>query len=229
VQEQQVFLRKILSGFVFLACCVAFCSICAAAPLMVEKNLFANDRKPPPPESDTSSKAAKAGMPVGNIQLDGVIIKDNLKRAILRMKNMPSGPPAKKGEVASPFVTVREGQMVSDYRVTKIERKSISLEKEGQTYTIGLIAENKVSPAPSPIPAPAPAPAPVPAQQEGVQPQPAAQQPVPQQAPVQGQPIPNRRGIAGNRSIPPNINMPVPDQGEIQDPNQPGEPVEEGQ
>ncbi len=88
-------------------------------------------------------------MAIGNIQLDGVIIKSNSKRAVLRMKNQVAGAPGKKGQPASPYVTVREGQMVGDYRVSKIESKSISLEKDGQTFTVGLFAENKVVTPPS--------------------------------------------------------------------------------
>ena len=150
-----MFLKRTLSVFLLLAGAVVFNPVCAAAPLMVEKNLFAADRKAPPPESaDTSSKPAKPGMAIGNIQLDGVIIQSNAKRAVLRMKNQPAGAPAKKGQPASPFVTVREGQMVSDYRVSKIESKSISLEKDGQTFTVGLFAANKVLPPLAPAPAP---------------------------------------------------------------------------
>ncbi|HYA43235.1 MAG TPA: hypothetical protein VEF34_18170 [Syntrophobacteraceae bacterium] len=228
-----MFRIRILSVFFFLAWWALFNSICAAAPLMVEKNLFANDRKPPPPESaDTAGKAAKPGMPVGNIQLDGVIIESSAKRAILRMKSLPAAPPPKKGQPASPFLTVREGQMVSDYRVTKIEPKSISLEKDGQTFTIGLFAANKVSSPASPVPTPA-APAPAPQEGEsnpaaGVQPQPAGNLP-PQAMPGQPQPFAPRRGFAGNRNIPPNLNPAIPDPTVNQDPNQAAEPVEEEQ
>jgi len=73
-----VFLKKILSVFLLLLWGAVFNSICAAAPLMIEKNLFSNDRKPPPPESaDASQKPAKPGMALANIQLDGVMIQSN--------------------------------------------------------------------------------------------------------------------------------------------------------
>ena len=62
--------------------------ICAGCPADGQKNLFAPDRKQPLPESaDTSAKAAKPGSAIGNIQLDGVIIQSNSKRAVLRIKN----------------------------------------------------------------------------------------------------------------------------------------------
>ena len=131
-----MFLKRILPVFLLLVWGAVFSSICAAAPLMIEKNLFSNDRKPPPPESaDASLKPAKPGMALANIQLDGVMIQSNSKKAVLRMKSQPGGAAGKKGEPASPFVTVREGQIVSDYRVSKIESKSISLEKDGETFT----------------------------------------------------------------------------------------------
>jgi hypothetical protein len=176
--SRQVFLKRTLSVLLFLACGAVFNAICSAGPLMVDKNLFANDRKPPPPDSaDSSPKAAKPGMAIGNFQLDGVIIESNAKRAVLRMKTPPAGAAAKKGQPVSPFVTVREGQIVSDYRVTKIDSKSISLEKDGETFIIGLFAENKVSAPASPVPPPAPVQPPTPppgvaAQQQagGIQP-----------------------------------------------------------
>lgn len=161
---------------------------------MVEKNLFAADRKPPPEFADASAKAAKLGMTIGNIQLDGVIIQRNSKKAVLRMKNQPAGAAGRKGQPASPFVTVREGQMVSDYRVSKIESKSISLEKDGQTFTVGLFAEDKEVTQPSLPLAPAPAQQPMAA--PGVAPQvmganrPASVQPQPGFNPANPQQLP---------------------------------------
>ena len=239
-----MYLKRILSIFLLLVSGVVFQSICAAAPLMVEKNLFASDRKPPSPESsDSSAKPAKPGMQIGNFQLDGVIIESNTKRAVLRMKGQPASAAGKKGQPASPFVTVREGQMISDYRVSKIESKSISLEKDGQTFTVGLFAENKVVTPPAPSPAAAPVQQPTPApggpaqetagnQPPGVQPQPGynpqnPQQPVPGQA---AQAPPLNRGVAGlpthNRNQQ-NVYAPAPEPAINQDPNQAAETIEE--
>ncbi len=240
-----MFLKRILPVFLLLVCGAVFNSICAAAPLMIEKNLFAADRKPPSPESaDSSPRAAKPGMAVSNIQLDGVIIQSNAKRAVLRMKSVPAGRPVKKGQPASPFVTVREGQMVSDYRVTKIESKSISLEKDGQTFTVGLFAENKVVSPASAAPAPAPAPAQQPmAAPEVAQRETAANQPPgpqaqpgynpanqPQSLPGQAAPPPNPNVAsfpASRRQAPPNVYAPTPEPVINQDPNQTEETVEE--
>ncbi len=218
-QESEVFLKKILSVFLLLVWGVIFGSVCTAAPLMVEKNLFSSDRKPPPPDSvDASGKPAKPGMAIGNIQLDGIIIQNNVKKAILRMKSLPAGPPTKKGQPASPFITVREGQTVSDYRVSKIESKSISLEKDGQSFTIGLFAENKVIAPPSPIPAPAPAPAPGPVAGQP----PGAKQPGTNQAPgvraMPGQPAPmapEAPGDGANRNVQQNDPPPDPNQAAV--------------
>jgi hypothetical protein len=238
----QVFLKRILPVLLLLVWGAVFSSICEASPLMVEKNLFATDRKAPPPESaDTSAKPAKPGIAIGNIQLDGVIIQSNAKRAVLRMKNQPGGPAGKKGQ-PSPFVTVREGQMVSDYRVSKIESRSISLEKDGQTFIVGLFAENKVVTPPSPPPAPVPVQQPMGApgvapqeaganQPPGAQPQPGYNPQNPQQLPPgQGAPpYPDSR-VAGNPASnrnQQNVYAPSPEQGVNQDPNQPAEAVEE--
>jgi hypothetical protein len=179
-------------------------------------------------------------MAIGNIQLDGVIIQGNSKKAILRLKNLPAGPPGKKGQAASPFVSVREGQMVSEYRVSKIESKAISLEKDGQTFTVALFAPNKVatpaSPAPSPAASPAQQPpvAPGVAQQEaGANPPPGAQvQAFGNNPQVPPQPV-TGAGFAGrgggpphfNRNVPQNVNAPPQVQEMNQD--QPAETIEE--
>ncbi len=169
-------------------------------------------------------------MALANIQLDGIMMQSNSKKAVLRMKNPQGGAAGKKGEPASPFVTVREGQIVSDYRVSKIESKSISLEKDGQTFTIDLIAANKVvtppAPAPPPVPVEQPAAAPGVAQQQeagagqppGIQPQPVFNPQNPQQ-PLPGQPGPNLRNRARNQQNP---RTPV-----INDPNEGAETNEE--
>jgi hypothetical protein len=239
-----VFLKRILSVLLVLMWGAVFNSYCAAAPLMVEKNLFANDRKPPPPESaGASPKTAQPGMAISNIQLDGVIIQSNEKKAVLRMKSVPAGAAVKKGQPASPFVTVREGQVVSDYRVSKIESKSISLEKDGQTFTVSLFAANKVvTPAsvpPAPAPAQQPQAAPGVAQQEsganqppGVQLQPGYNPENPQQAlPGRAAGAPPNPNVAGNQALrrqgQPNVNAPNPDPALNQDQNQTPETVEE--
>jgi hypothetical protein len=234
-----VFVKRILWVFLFLVWGGVFNSICAAAPLMVEKNLFAADRKRPPSESaDTSAKAAKPGMALGNIQLDGVIIKSDSKRAVLRMKDQLAGAAGKKGRPASPFVTVREGQMVGDYRVSKIESKSISLEKDGQTVTVGLFAKNKVVTPPSAPPTPAPAQPPMAApevapqeaganQPPGVPLQPGYNPANPQQLPPGEMAPPPNPNVAGDpasqRNVPPNAYAPAINQ----DPNQAAVTIEE--
>jgi hypothetical protein len=137
-----VFLKKIIFFCFFLTGVVLIHSLCAGAPLMVEKNLFAQDRKPPPPESaNPTPQAAKANVPISNIQLDGVMVNGNSKKALVRMKGAQAG----MKKPTSPFLTVREGQQIGDFRVISIESKSMSLEKEGQKYTINLFAEGKIA------------------------------------------------------------------------------------
>lgn len=144
--------KKIIPICLFLVVFFAVCSLSYGAPLMVDKNLFAQDRKPPSPESSASpAQPARMSMPITNFQLDGVIILGDTKKALIRMKSPGAGADKKKFQ--SPYVTVKEGQQVGDYRVTKIEAKSVSLEKDGQTYMLNLFAEGKVAP---PVTAPPP-------------------------------------------------------------------------
>lgn len=119
---------------------------------MIDKNLFAQDRKPPSPEAGvSSSRREKSAMGLGNLQLDGVMIRGNSKKALLRLKAQ-AAPGAPKGN-RKPFITVQEGQQVGDFRVVRIEPKSVLLEKEGQMYTIDLFAAGKVV-TPAAIPPP---------------------------------------------------------------------------
>lgn len=124
-------------------------SLCVAAPMMVEKNLFAQDRKPPPPESATPAvQSNKPGPSHNAIQLDGIIIHGDSRKALLRYKGQVPGAEKKKDR--SPYVTVREGQRFGDYQVVKIESKSVSLEKDGQVFVISLFSDGKVV---TPLPA----------------------------------------------------------------------------
>lgn len=122
---------------------------------MVEKNLFSQDRKPPLPQSgSTSPEQTGREMAIGNIQLDGVVFRNNTRKAVLRLKNAPLGPPGQANKPQQPFLTVRVGEMVNDYRVAKIELQSVTLEKGGQMYTLGLFSSNRVAAPASPQPAP---------------------------------------------------------------------------
>lgn len=123
---------------------------CGAAPPMVEKNLFSQDRKPPSPDAATApAQANKPSLSLKSVQLDGIIVFGNTRKALVRMKS--GGKPAEeKGKRQSPYVVVSEGGLLGDYRVTKVDVKSITLEKDGQSIVVSLFAEGKVSP---PVPA----------------------------------------------------------------------------
>ena len=174
-------------------------SVCAAAPLMVEKNLFAPDRKGPSQESDVAAQPTQLdGLALSSIQLDGIMIKGNTRKALVRLKNSPGtlsqGVPQPAGagpaKAKSPFMSVTEGQQIGEFRVSKVESKSISLEKEGQSFVINIIAANKVVSPPAPSPAPQPVPPPV---------QPVAGNQPQQNQPVMAQP----QMMQGGQQVPP--------------------------
>lgn len=123
-----------------------------ATPLMVEKNLFAQERKPVSGDASApSAQKNKSNITAKMIQLDGVFISGSSKKAILRFKGQVPG--AEKGKPQSPFVTVTEGEKVGDFQVTKIDYRSISVEKDGEVSEIGLFAEGKVLPPMASAPA----------------------------------------------------------------------------
>jgi len=126
----------------------------SAAPLMVEKNLFAPDRKPPSPDAPDANKGPnKPGLSPKAIQLDAILSVGESRKAVIRAKVPGPGPgPQEKGKSQSPYTTVQEGDTVGEYRVVKIEPKSISLDKDGQIIVVGIFAEGKVAPPPPPTP-----------------------------------------------------------------------------
>jgi hypothetical protein len=199
----------------------SFWSVGRPASIMVEKNLFAQDRKPPPPETASSTPQAKTpGLSVNTLQLDGVMIHGDNRKALIRFKGQV--PHAMQGDKAkSPYLTLKEGERVGDFQVVKIEPKSVSLEKDGQVTVLSLFAEGKVVP---PVPAaPANNAHPV-ATPQPTQPHPAENQPATQ--PGENEPStqpqvmvmqPAENGQPGNAVMPP---MPAPGNG----PNQPQMP-----
>lgn len=125
-------------------------SSAAAGPVMVEKNLFAQDRRPVPPETaGASQKPNKPGLNPNVFQLDGVVIHGDVKKAMVRIKGQVPGSGKEK---SSPFVTVRENEKIGDYQVIKIEPKSISLERDGEITVVNLFKEGKVVPPAPPVP-----------------------------------------------------------------------------
>ena len=140
-----------------------FSTPCFSASLMVEKNLFAPDRKPPSPESSAPpSQGNKPGLTAKAVQLDGVFIRGDVKKAIIRMKGQIPG--ADKTKPQNPYVTVKEGEKIGDLHVVKIDFRSVSLEKDGQIEVVKLFAEGKVVPPPPPVPTAPSASAPQPGQ-----------------------------------------------------------------
>jgi hypothetical protein len=124
----------------------------ACTSLMVDKNLFSQDRKPPSPESAVQTpQPNKPGLTAKSVQLDGVFIRGDTKKALVRVKGQIPG--ADKTKAQNPYLTVGEGEKLGDFHVVKIEPRSISLEKDGQTEVLNLFAEGKVIVPPPPIPA----------------------------------------------------------------------------
>jgi len=122
-------------------------------PLMVEKNLFSPERKAV--ESKPNEPTGEAPkMPKGAIQLDGVFVHGDVRKAILRVN--PSLLKNSKNK-ADPFVTVSENEQLGDYKIAKIEPRSISVETRGSTFVVPLFVSGKIAPPP-PKPASAPPP-----------------------------------------------------------------------
>jgi len=142
-------------------------------PLMVEKNLFSADRKPL--DAQSAEPAAEAPkLAKGTVQLDGIFIYGEVRKAILRVN--PNLLKKSKSKEA-PFVSVGENDQIGDYKVVKIEPRSITMEQRGTSFVIPLFAPGKVAPPPPKLPStPSASPQPAPAGRPP-QPQPAREMP----------------------------------------------------
>jgi hypothetical protein len=225
--ECEKFWRRVMKkgGYFALLCAVvlflaAFTSKGFGGSTMVEKNLFAPERKPPSPEAvEAPPQKNQPGVSIKAIQLDGVLIHGSSRKALIRHKGKMPGGNNKKGE--SPYSTVQEGEAVGDYKVVKINSKSITLEKDGKQEEVNLFAEGKVVP-----PAPRLPQAPLPnAQQESPPPTQARGNMAPGSQPppvMEGNDPANRLPQLNN----PAMAIVQPPGGQPMDGNQPG--VDEG-
>jgi hypothetical protein len=124
-----------------------FLLLCLTAALLtVETNLRAQqmdyippDEPQPQPQAEPLLPKGMQGMKASNIRLDGVLIRGNDRKALVRLRVPKVNLEKKKWE--SPYRTVREGQDIEGFRVVKIEPKSISVEKGGKSYKILLFVE----------------------------------------------------------------------------------------
>jgi hypothetical protein len=188
-------------------------------PLMVEKNLFSAERKPV--DSKTAEPAAEAPkLGKGTVQLDGVFIHGDVRKAILRVN--PSLLKKSKNK-AEPFVSVGENDQIGDYKVVKIEPRSITLEQRGATFVIPLFAPGKVTPPPAKLPAaPGPSPQPGPAGNPP-HPQPAREIPPGPPPPAPGEQVQPPGQVSGMPFPSGAVQLPP---GAVQPPPGPGSPMD---
>lgn len=139
---------------IVLVCAV---NTCNTAPVIVEKNLFSPDRKPVSDEEAApekpGAKVSDVGLPPRSVQLDGVFIRSGVKKALLRVNTRILGEPGGRTTDPFPYMTVSEGESIGDYKVFKIEPRSVSLQKDNQLYIISLFMDGKVAPPATPLPA----------------------------------------------------------------------------
>ncbi len=175
---------------------------------MVEKNLFSAERKPVDSKTaEPTAEAPKLGK--GTVQLDGVFIHGDVRKAILRVN--PSLLKKSKNK-AEPFVSVGENEQIGDYKVVKIEPRSITLEQRGASFVIPLFAPGKVTPPPPKLPTtPGASPQPGPAGKPP-QPQPAREMPPGQPPPAPGEQLQPPGQVSGG-PLPPGAVQPPPGPG----------------
>lgn len=215
--------RKLLAFFIVSLLSFAwFCCSSLAQPIMVEKNLFSSDRKPTTDEAPEAEKTHRGsgptGLPPKSVQLDGIFIRQDVKKALLRVSGQLLGETARgKGKGPKdqfPYMTVSEGETIGDFKVVKIEPRSVSLERDQQVYVISLFMDGKMVPPAAQLPAAPIAPQPEkssPAAPAGGTPamSPAQQAQVPLQPGMP--PAPGSPAGASSPAGPPNVNdLPVP-------------------
>ncbi|MCK8600692.1 hypothetical protein [Desulfoferrobacter suflitae] len=145
--------------FLMITSVVLVCAVntCNTAPVIVEKNLFSPDRKPVSDEEAApekpGAKVSDVGLPPRSVQLDGVFIRSGVKKALLRVNTRILGESGGRTTDPFPYMTVSEGESIGDYKVFKIEPRSVSLQKDNQLYIISLFMDGKVAPPVTPLPA----------------------------------------------------------------------------
>jgi len=109
---------------------------------VVENNLFAPTRTPP---STSKTEDKPQQISPGDLQLDGVILVGDKKRAIFKVNpNILGDEKAKK----KPYITVSEGEQVGVYRIVSIKKDQVVVDQNGQQVVIPLVKSSKT---PSPI------------------------------------------------------------------------------
>ena len=81
-------------------------------------------------------------MAKGSIQLDGVIIRGETRKAILKVN---PGLLKDQKNKTNPFVTLGLNEQIGEYRIEKIEPRGITLESRGTTLEIPLFAAGKAA------------------------------------------------------------------------------------
>ena len=166
---------------------------------MVEKNLFAPERKPV--ESQAAEPKPEAPkMAKGSIQLDGVIIRGETRKAILKVN---PGLLKDQKNKTNPFVTLGLHEQIGEYRIEKIEPRGITLESRGTTLEIPLFVAGKAV-APPPSGAQTPGSVTIMSPTAPGQPGQAAPAQVQPKIPPQVQPPTQVQGMAPPTSAPPN-------------------------
>ncbi|MEJ5300079.1 MAG: hypothetical protein WHS38_03740 [Thermodesulforhabdaceae bacterium] len=111
--------------------------------LVVENNLFSPTRTPP--STSKQHDNATTQISPSDLQLDGVILTKDKKRAIFKVNpNILGDEKAKK----NPYVTVPEGGQIGSYKIISVQKNQVIADQNGQQVVIPLIKTGK---APSPI------------------------------------------------------------------------------
>jgi hypothetical protein len=129
-----LFLILCLSGSL-----IAVSSFVVSVPLMVDKNLFSQSRKPNS-EADrpVAQKNTQRFSPNG-IQLDGVVIHGKTKKALVRFRDRPLRAKPTRGR--SQQLVVQEGESIGDYKLIRITIRTIWLERSGERYELSLFSK----------------------------------------------------------------------------------------
>ncbi len=122
----------------------------AADPVMVRQNLFSPERRPPSDANASAEALPGTPTPPVSVQLDAVFIYGDTKTALVRVNTRSYR--GRSAKTSTPYVRVKENDLVEDYRVVSIQPKSIRLERNGETLDIPLFQEGKVSPPVQEIP-----------------------------------------------------------------------------
>ena len=120
--------------------------------IIIQRNLFSDTRTAGTFESEDENgnmpgeKAAENPLPPGSVQLEGVIMTGESRRALLRVNpGLLASERVRSRNQNVSMVWAKEEDSLGEYKIARINRESVIMQKGDSKYEIGLFAAGKIT------------------------------------------------------------------------------------